>query len=250
MTRTVLITGASSGFGAASARRFAADGDNLILVARRAERLAELEAELRDSCTVTTLPLDLTDADAVQEALEGLQNTSVDVLLNNAGLALGLEPAHEVAFSDWQTMVDTNITALLRVTRLLLPAMVAQNRGHIINIASTAASWPYPGGNTYGASKAFVQQFSRGLRADLLGTALRVTTISPGMAQTEFSSVRFKQDAEKADAVYQNTQPLTAGDLADIIHWVTSVPAHVNVNELEVMPVCQAWGPLAVHRDV
>lgn len=249
MTKTVIITGASSGIGAACAKCFADNGYQLILLARRLERLQELAATLPEVNTHIAR-FDITRAADVERVLTELPVAfqAPDVLINNAGLALGLEPAHAVDINDWQTMVDTNITGLLRVTRQLLPGMVERNRGHIINIASTAGSWPYPGGNTYCASKAFVQQFTRGLKADLLGTNLRVTEISPGMTETEFSEVRFKQDAEKAKNVYKNTQPLTAKDIAEIIFWVTSVPAHVNINSLEVMPVNQAWGPLVINR--
>ncbi len=171
-------------------------------------------------------------------------------MINNAGLALGLEPAHEANLRDWETMVETNILGLLRVTRQLLPGMVTRNAGHIINIGSTAGSWPYPGGNVYGATKSFVQMFSRQLLADLLGKRIRVTNIDPGLAETEFSEVRFKNNKEKAKKLYENTQPLTAGDIANIVHWVTSVPAHVNINTLEVMPVCQAWGPLQIDKEM
>jgi len=250
MPQIILITGASSGFGAACAREFARKGCVLVLVARRLERLQALQQELAPAETYIA-QLDVTAPKALEAVFDSLPEKcrEIDVLINNAGLALGIEPAQEANFDDWQTMVDTNITGLLRVTRFFLPGMVKRNCGHIINIASTAASWPYPGGNTYGATKAFVQQFSRGLRADLLGTKLRVTTLSPGMAETEFSDVRFKQDKAKADAVYNNVQPLSAKDIADIIVWICSVPAHVNINSLEVMPVCQSWGPLAIHRE-
>ncbi|HDZ08392.1 SDR family oxidoreductase [Pseudohongiella sp.] len=252
MTRTVLITGASSGFGEACARKFAASGDNLILLARRVERLEQLKAELSGHAHVHCVAIDLTDAAALQRTLaalpEGFQ--APDILINNAGLALGLSSADEADMQDWETMINTNITALVRMTRLLLPGMVARNRGHIINVGSTAGSWPYPGGNVYGATKAFVQQFSRELRADLLGKNIKVSNIEPGMAETEFSLVRFKQDKDKADTVYDGTQPLTAQDIADIIHWVCSVPPHVNINAMEVMPLCQAWGPLKIDRTM
>ncbi|MEW8237651.1 MAG: SDR family NAD(P)-dependent oxidoreductase, partial [Candidatus Thiodiazotropha taylori] len=165
-------------------------------------------------------------------------------------LALGLQPAHEADLQDWQTMVDTNIKGLMHMTRLILPGMVQRRRGHIINIGSVAASWPYPGGNAYGATKAFVQQFSRGLKADLVGTPLRVTNIEPGLAETEFSLVRMKGDAQQAADVYQGTQPLTGPDIAEIVYWVTALPPHVNINALEVMPVCQAWSPFAVDRTL
>ncbi|WP_075184564.1 SDR family oxidoreductase [Teredinibacter haidensis] len=250
MPQTVLITGASSGFGEACARKFAQHGYSLVLFARRLERLETLKNELQSLTSIYIAQLDITDGLAVDEALRGLpeQFKNIDILVNNAGLALGLEPANKSDLDDWQTMVDTNISGLLRITHRILPTMVERNTGHIINIASTAGSWPYPGGNTYGATKAFVKQFTRGLKADLLGTPIRVTDISPGMAETEFSDVRFKHNTQKANAVYKSTEPLMAKDIADIIYWVTSVPAHVNINSLEVMPVSQAWGSLAVSR--
>ena len=252
MKKCVLITGASSGFGEACARRFAAAGDDLVLCARRVERLHALETSLSGEGRVYVQPLDVTDRDAVRDLLSALPEPwrEIDVLVNNAGLALGLEPAHEVDLEDWETMVDTNIKGLMRMTRHLLPGMVQRGRGHIVNIGSVAGNWPYPGGNAYGATKAFVQQFSRGLRADLLGTPLRVTNIEPGLAETEFSLVRMKGDAAKAGNVYTGTQPLTADDIAEMVYWVTSLPAHVNINALEVMPVCQAWSPFAVDRTL
>jgi len=176
------------------------------------------------------------------------EQQSVDLLLNNAGLALGLESAAQASLEDWQTMVDTNILGLIRLTRALLPAMVAAKRGHIINLGSIAGSYPYPGGNTYGATKAFVAQFSLNLRADLAGTGIRVTNIEPGMAETEFSVVRFNGDQQKADAVYQGLQPLSAEDIAECIAWAANLPAHVNINRIEVMPTCQSFGPLVVSR--
>lgn len=251
MPRTVIVTGASSGFGEACARKFAGSGDTLVLLARRAERLDALAKELSSQTRVHTVSVDLTDAGALENTLSNLPEfcQSPDILINNAGLALGLSPAHEADMHDWETMINTNITALVRMTRLILPGMVARNRGHIINVGSTAGNWPYPGGNVYGATKAFVQHFSRELRADLLGHNIKVTNLEPGLAETEFSLVRFKQQQAKAEQVYQGTQPLTGADIADIIHWVCSVPPHVNINALEVMPLCQAWGPLAIDRS-
>jgi NADP-dependent 3-hydroxy acid dehydrogenase YdfG len=252
MTKTVLITGASSGFGKACAQRFAQSGYRLILLARRADRLEELAAQLAAQCEVCVLAVDITDTPALEHSLNSLNKpfTNVDILINNAGLALGLSAADEAELSDWQTMIATNVTALVTMTRLILPSMVAQNSGHIINIGSTAGHWPYPGGNVYGASKAFVQMFSRELRADLLGKKIKVSNIDPGMAETEFSLVRFNQAQEKADKVYEGTTPLSAEDIADIIHWVCNTPAHVNINTLEVTPLCQAWGPLKVDRSM
>jgi 3-hydroxy acid dehydrogenase / malonic semialdehyde reductase len=251
MTQTALITGASSGFGAACARAFAKLGWRLIITARRSEALAQLQQELSPLTQVHALTLDVRDRAAVAATFSSLpaEFSQVDLLVNNAGLALGLEPAHEASLDDWESMVDTNIKGVMYCTRAILPGMVERNRGHVVNIGSIAGSWPYPGGNVYGATKAFVQQFSRNLRADLLGTAVRVTNIEPGMAETEFSKVRFKGDDEKAQKVYTGIEPLLPEDIADIVVWVTSVPARVNINNVEVMSVHQSWGPLAVHRS-
>jgi 3-hydroxy acid dehydrogenase/malonic semialdehyde reductase len=244
----VFVTGATSGFGAAIARRFAAQGHTVIAGGRRAERLDALRAELGDR--VLTLEFDVRERAAVERAVALLPPAcaAVDVLVNNAGLALGLEPAHAASLDQWETMVDTNIKGLMYCTRALLPGMVARNRGHVVNIGSVAGEWPYPGGNAYGATKAFVRQFSLNLRADLLGSAVRVTDIEPGLAETEFSLVRFGGDAARAGTVYRGTQPLDARDVADAVEWVVSRPAHVNVNTLSLMPVCQAFGALAVAR--
>ena len=248
MTKVVLITGASSGFGKACAEKFAEAGCTILLAARRLEKLEQLQhrlsARMKGAAQVRVFQLDVTDANSVGEMLNELGPAAddIDVLVNNAGLALGLEPAYKADLSDWETMVDTNITGLLRMTRAILPGMVKNNSGHIINLGSVAGAWPYPGGNAYGATKAFVKNFSQALRADVLGKNIRV-------AETNFSNIRFKGDAELAEQVYKNTQPLTAQDVADIIYWVTTVPSHVNVNSLEVMPVCQAWGPLQVSRS-
>jgi NADP-dependent 3-hydroxy acid dehydrogenase YdfG len=246
MTKTILITGATSGFGAACARRFAAAGWRLVLTGRRRERLESLQAELGDA-VAAALVFDVRERRAVAAALQGLPE--IDVLLNNAGLALGLESAWQADLDDWDTMVDTNIKGVMYCTRALLPGMVTRNRGHIINIGSTAGNWPYPGGHVYGATKAFVQQFSRNLRADLLGTRVRVTNLEPGMAESEFSQVRFKGDEQRAAKVYQGAEPLRPEDIAEIVFFVANLPSHVNVNALEVMSVDQSWGPLAVHRQ-
>ncbi|MBT2969844.1 MAG: NAD(P)-dependent oxidoreductase [gamma proteobacterium symbiont of Ctena orbiculata] len=252
MKKTILITGASSGFGEACARRFAAEGCDLVLCARRLQRLESLATSLSPSCRVHLQQLDVTDREAVAAFVDRLPEgfREIDVLVNNAGLALGMEPAHEADLDDWETMVDTNVKGLMRMTRQILPGMVARRRGHIVNIGSTAANWPYPGSNAYGGSKAFVKQFSRGLRADLLGTPVRVTTIEPGLAETEFSLVRLKGDEGKAKGVYSDTHPLSAEDIAETVYWVTSLPSHVNVNVMEVMPVCQGWGPMAIDRTL
>ena len=250
MKKTVLITGASAGFGKACARKYAGPQVRLILAARRLDKLKALQQELADT-EAHILQLDVRDRNAVVAAIKSLPETfrEVDILVNNAGLALGLEPAQETDLAHWENMVDTNIKGLMYCTREILPGMVKRQRGHIVNIGSVAGSTPYPGGNVYGATKAFVKQFSNNLRSDLLGTPIRVTNIEPGLAETEFSLVRFNWNAERAAEVYKGTQPLTAGDIAEIIYWVTSMPPHININRLEVMPVCQAWGPFVIHRQ-
>jgi len=249
--KTIFITGASSGFGAACARIFGKQGNRLILAARRVESLEDFKMGLDGKAEVHIIKLDVRDREEVRSAVENLPDDfkDVDVLINNAGLALGLEPAHKVNLDDWETMVDTNIKGLMYCTRFILPGMVKRNRGHIVNIGSVAGNWPYPGGNAYGGTKAFVKQFSLNLRCDLLGTNVRVTCIEPGMAETEFSKVRFKGNEESAAKVYQGTKPLVAEDIAETVEWVVSRPAHVNINELELMCVDQAWSPFAVHRE-
>jgi 3-hydroxy acid dehydrogenase/malonic semialdehyde reductase len=251
MSSIAFITGVTSGFGAACARRFAAHGWTLILCGRRQDRLDALRAELAATVPVHVFPLDVRDEAAVNAAIAALpvDFSEVDLLVNNAGLALGLEPAHRCDMDDWQRMIDTNIKGLLYCTRALLPGMVARNRGHIVNIGSVAGSYPYPGGNVYGATKAFVKQFSLNLRADLLGTRVRVTNIEPGLAESEFSRVRFKGDDSKAARIYEGTQPLRPEDIADIVYWAATCPVHININRVEVMPVAQAFAPFAISRD-
>lgn len=251
MKKTAFITGATSGFGKACAIRFANEGWRLILAARRKERLQELQKELEKKEPVHIIAMDVRNQKAVQAATENLSDEfkNIDVLINNAGLALGIALAHEANLDDWETMVDTNIKGLMYCTHSLLPHMTDRKQGHIINVGSVAGTWPYPGGNVYGATKAFVKQFSNNLRAELLGTQIRVTNIEPGMAESEFSIVRFKGDSDKASQVYEGVQPLTPDDIAEIIYWVASLPAHVNINSLEVMPTNQSWGPYAVHRN-
>jgi len=246
----LLVTGATAGFGAAIARRFAQDGARIIATGRRTDRLEALAQELGED-KVLPLTLDVRDSAAIQAAIAGLPAdwAEIDLLVNNAGLALGLEPAQRASLTDWETMIDTNTKGLVAMTHAVLPGMVARNRGHVVNIGSTAGEWPYPGGNVYGATKAFVRQFSLNLRADLHGTAVRVTDIEPGLVGgTEFSTIRFGGDATKAAGVYEGTEALTPEDIADAVHWVATRPARVNVNTLQVMPVCQAFGPLRVHR--
>jgi NADP-dependent 3-hydroxy acid dehydrogenase YdfG len=246
---TVLVTGATAGFGEATAERFAQDGARLVVAGRRADRLEALARRLSARVPVHVLPLDVRDRAAVEKAIASLpaEFAAVDVLVNNAGLALGLEPAHRASLDEWEQMIDTNNRGLVVVTRFVLPGMVERGRGHVVNVGSVAGTYPYPGGNVYGATKAFVHQFSLNLRADLLGSGVRVTCVEPGMADTEFSLVRLK-DGEKAKAVYQGVSALTATDVADAIHWVVTRPAHVNVNVLELMPEQQAFSPFAVKR--
>ena len=248
---TVVITGASSGFGQAAAKRFASEGYRLVLMARRLERLTDLAFTLEEDAPCHVVELDVRDSNAVSEAFATLPEPfhQPDILINNAGLALGLSGADAVDLDDWETMVDTNIKGLMYCTRACLPMMVEQGRGHVINMGSVAANWPYPGGNVYGGTKAFVQQFTRNLRTDLLGKGVRATVIEPGMCETEFSVVRFSGDESKAAAVYEGMKPLSADDIADVIVWVALRPAHVNINQIELMPVEQTWSPFAVHRE-
>ena len=248
-TRTALVTGATAGFGRAITHRLVRDGWRVIATGRRADRLADLAREHPNA--VLPHQLDVTDAPSVAALPGSLPEAwrSIDALINNAGLALGLEPAHQADLAAWDQMVATNVTGLMHVTRALLPAMVARDRGHIVNLSSIAATYPYPGGHVYGASKAFVAQFSLNLRADLVGTNVRVTSIEPGLCGgTEFSTVRFGGDEAKAAKVYQGTTPLTADDIAESVAWVLHLPPHVNINRIEMMPTCQASGPLAVKR--
>ena len=245
---TVFVTGASSGFGAAVARRFAADSTRVVVSARRTDRLADLAAELGSS--VHGVELDVTDAEAITRVVAELPDefADIDVLVNNAGLALGLEPAQRSDLTDWDRMIDTNCKGLVHVTRAILPGMVERGRGHVVNLGSVAGTYPYPGGNAYGATKAFVHQFSLNLRSDLHGTGVRVTSIEPGMADTEFSTVRFSGDETKADAVYEGMRPLTADDVADTIHWAATRPEHVNINVVELMPTAQSFAAFQVAR--
>ncbi|MBN1379803.1 MAG: SDR family NAD(P)-dependent oxidoreductase [Gammaproteobacteria bacterium] len=252
MNKTILITGASSGFGEAGAKRFAEPGVTQILVARSIDKLTELEKRIKSKCKVIIAQVDVTDSESVKGFFEEYQKQieKVDVLINSAGLALGLALANETDIDDWENMVDTNVKGLMRMTRNVLPYMVKRNSGHIINIGSIAGSWPYPGGNVYGATKSFVQQFSRGLRADLLGKNIHVTYIEPGMSKTNFSVVRFKGDSKRANEVYEKTRPILPEDIAEILYWIASLPSHININSMEVMPICQAWGALPVDRNM
>lgn len=250
MALTILVTGATAGFGAAMARRFVRDGHRVIAAARRVDKLQALQAEL--GAALFPLALDVTDAKAVAALPASLpvEWREVDVLVNNAGMAKGLDPAHKASVADWDQMVAVNVSGMMHMTHALLPGMVERNRGHVLNISSTAASYPYPGGHVYGASKAFVTQFSLNLRADLVGMSVRVTDLEPGLCGgTEFSVNRFGGDTARASAVYAGTVPLTSEDIAEAAAWVIGLPAHMNINRMEMMPICQAPGPLMIKRS-
>lgn len=245
----VWVTGASAGIGQAAVRRFAAAGAKVLAMARRQPRLQELESEFPG--LVKGLVFDVTDESGREEALKALPSpwSEPTVLVNNAGAAFGLELAQEAKWKDWQQMIDLNVSSLVFMTHAVLPGMAARNRGHLINLGSVAGTYPYKGGQVYGASKAFVEQFSLGLRCDLLGKQVRVTSVEPGAVQTEFAQVRFGGDKEKAAQVYKGFQPLTPADIAETIFWCASLPGHVNINRLEVMPVMQAPAGFVWHRD-
>ena len=249
MTRTALITGATSGFGAAAVRRFVAAGWRVIATGRRADRLQALVDEL-GADKVHAAAFDIRDEAALDAALDALPAAfrDIDLLVNNAGLALGTAPAQQASLDDWRTMIETNVLALVTVTRRLLPLLV-ERKGAIINIGSIAGSYPYPGGNTYGGTKAFVRQFSLGLRSDLHGTGVRVTDIEPGMAETEFTLVRTHGDQAASDKLYAGAQPMTADDIAEQIFYVATLPPHLNINRLEIMPVTQSFAGFQVARD-
>jgi len=249
--RLVLVTGASSGIGAACARKFAAEGAKLILNARRNDRLEELASFLRKQFDTKCLllPFDVRELEKVKAGLENLPKEwqDIDVLINNAGLSRGLDKLPEGDIEDWEEMIDTNVKGLLYVTRFVLPGMVKRNRGHIVNVASIAGIYSYPGGNVYGATKAAVRILSENLRVDLLGTPIRVSTVSPGLVETEFSEVRYHGDKERAAKTYRGLTPLTAEDIADVVSFCVTRPSHVNINEVTLMPVDQATSTL-VHR--
>jgi 3-hydroxy acid dehydrogenase/malonic semialdehyde reductase len=250
MTHTILITGATAGFGAAFARRFIAEGHRVIATGRRVERLADLAAELGEK--LLPAKLDVTDSAAVAGFLGTIPESwrNIDVLINNAGLALGMSPAWEAKLSDWDTMIATNISGFIHVTHAILPGMVERNSGTIINLGSVAGTYPYPGGHVYGGTKAFVEQFSLNLRADLVGKNIRVTSIEPGMVGgSEFSKIRFGGDESKAAAVYAGTTSLSPEDIAETAAWILSLPAHMNINRIEMMPTCQASAAFAVKRQ-
>ena len=250
MTKTILITGATAGIGKATAELLSREGNaRLILTGRRSERLAQLKSEL--PCEIHIMPMDVRDRAGTLAAIAAVppEWAAVDVLINNAGLAQGLSGFAESDFTDFETMIDTNIKGLLTLTQSILPGMKKRGAGHIINISSIAGSYHYAGGHVYGASKAFVTYFSLALRADLLGAPIRVTNIEPGMTETEFSLTRFHGDQQRAEAVYRGLQPLTAHDIATSICWAINQPPHVNINRIEIMPVMQAPAGLATHRE-
>jgi 3-hydroxy acid dehydrogenase/malonic semialdehyde reductase len=246
----VFITGASAGFGAEMARTFVKNGHQVVLAARRMDRLKALAAELGDSAL--PLEMDVTDKKSIDEALSMLPQSwrQIDVLVNNAGLALNTLPADRVPLEDWETMISTNCLGLVTMTRAILPSMVERGAGLVINLGSVAGHYPYPGGNVYGATKAFVEQFTLNLRADLVGTGVRATNLAPGLCGgTEFSNVRLKGDDAAAAKVYEGTQPLTAEDIAATAYWVATLPPHVNINLIEMMPTCQGFAPFSIKRS-
>ncbi|MCA9564343.1 MAG: SDR family NAD(P)-dependent oxidoreductase [Myxococcales bacterium] len=247
--RVALVTGATAGFGWETTKLLIERGYRVVGTGRRQERLEALADELGDS--FLPVQLDMQDSAAISALPETIEAPfwPIDVLVNNAGLALGLEPAWEARLDEWDAMLDTNVRGLMHLTRAILPSMVARGTGHIVNMSSIAANWPYPGGNVYGGTKAFVSQFSRNLRADLLGKGVRVTSIEPGLCKTEFSVVRFRGDAESAEKPYEGVEPISARDIAETVLWVIDRPAHVNINQVELMATNQAFGPLAIHRE-
>jgi 3-hydroxy acid dehydrogenase/malonic semialdehyde reductase len=245
----VLITGATSGFGAEMARKFAANGHKVIATGRRKDRLDALAAELGSA--LLPVAMDVSDKASIMNGIAALpaEWTEIDVLINNAGLALGIQPAQKASLEEWETMIATNCTGLVTMTHTLLPDMVARGRGTIINIGSVAGAYPYPGGNVYGATKAFVDQFTMNLRADLIGTGVRATNIAPGLCGgTEFSNVRLKDDAAAAK-VYEGTVPLTSEDIAETAYWIATLPEHVNINYIEMMPTCQGFAGFNIKRN-
>ncbi len=249
MTQTILITGATSGFGRAAAKRFVEAGWRVIATGRRAERLDALAEEIgRDR--IHTAAFDIRDEAAMRAALDALPEDfrAIDVLVNNAGLALGTAPAQRADLAQWRQMIDTNVTAVVTLTHALLPGLI-ERKGAILNIGSVAGNYPYTGGNVYGGTKAFVSQFSLGLRSDLHGTGVRVTSIEPGMAETEFTLVRTSGDQNASEHLYKGADPITPDDIAETIFWIANLPPHLNINRIEVMPVKQSFAGFAVHRD-
>ena len=249
MTKTAMITGATSGFGEASVRRFVKEGWRVIATGRRADRLKKL-VDVLGADKVHAAVFDMRKPEAIDAAIAGLPATfrDIDLLINNAGLALGTAPAQKADLDQWNQMIETNITGLATMTHKLLNTLIAR-KGAIINISSVAASYPYPGGNVYGGTKAFVSQFSLGLRSDLHGTGVRVTSVEPGMAETEFTLVRTKGNQEASDKLYQGANPMTAENVADTLFWIATLPPHMNINRIEMMPVNQSFSPFQVHRE-
>jgi serine 3-dehydrogenase len=249
MSKTIFITGATAGIGAASARLFARQGWQVVATGRRRERLDALRDELGPDA-VHAVELDLRDEAAIEAAVRTLPDryAGIDLLLNNAGLALGTAPAQEADLDDWRQVIETNLLGLLSVTRRLLPTLI-ERKGAILNLSSVAASYPYKGGNVYGASKAFVRQFSLNLRSDLHGTGVRVTSIEPGMVETEFTTVRTRGDQAASDALYRGMSPMTAEDIAETLYWIATRPPHLNINALELMPTSQSFAGFQVARD-
>lgn len=245
---TALVTGATSGIGAACAREFVGAGWHVVGTGRRADRLAGLQDELGEMFRPAVF--DVRDEAARDAALDALAGpfAQVDCLVNNAGLALGTAPAQDADLEQWKTMIDTNVTALVSITRRLLPALIAA-KGAIVNVSSVAATYPYTGGNVYGGTKAFVRQFSLGLRSDLHGTGVRVTSIEPGMAETEFTLVRTGGNRQASDTLYAGAKPMTAEDIAKTVLWVATLPPHLNINTLEMMPVSQSFAGFQVARQ-
>ena len=251
MNKIVFITGATSGIGLGCARKFAANGDKLILTGRNASRLSEISSELKAQGTeVVTLKFDVRDREAAQKAIDSLpaEWTKIDVLVNNAGLALGLEPEYEGDFNDWDGMIDTNIKGLLTMTRLIVPGMIERNSGHIINIGSVAGDAAYAGGNVYCATKAAVKALSDGLRLDVANTSVRVTNLKPGLVETNFSNVRFHGDTDRAAKLYQGIKPLTGDDIADVAVYAANAPAHVQIAEVLILATHQASGSVIVRK--
>ena len=248
MVGTILITGATSGFGAATARLFCQNGWKVIGTGRRAERLDAMKADLGDA--FHGLAFDITDEAATRAALDTLPVAfaAIDVLVNNAGLALGTASAPDTSLADWRQMIDTNITGLVTITDIMLPRLI-ERKGMVVNISSIAASWPYPGGNVYGGTKAFLRQFSLGLRSDLHGKGVRVTSIEPGLCESEFTLVRTGGNKEAYDALYSGADPIQPEDIANTIYWVATQPKHINFNSIEVMPVSQSWAGWQIARD-
>ena len=251
MQPTLFITGTTSGFGEACARRFAAAGWKLVITGRRRDRLEALAAELSATTSVLPLAVDVRDRAAMQAAIDGLPADFATLrgLVNNAGLALGINPAQGCDLDQWETMVDTNIKGMMYTTRMLLPRLIAHGAGaSIVNVGSVAGNWPYPGGNVYGGTKAFVRQFSLNLRCDLVGTGVRVSDLEPGLCESEFSLVRFGGDQARYDATYAGADPVQPEDIAETVFWLMNQPPHININTLEIMPVSQSWAGFAIER--